>query len=98
MNMPRLYFAALVSIFLASCTSTSFNSTAFWPSDAEIEQYNAMMPFPEQITCSREREMGSRFSRRACYRMSDLQTRHEATQSLVEEIRESSRLYSANSF
>lgn len=96
--MIKLAFAVFTCTLFVSCSNSSPNSSSYWPSAAELEQYNSVVSYPDQITCRQERGMGSRISHRTCYRMSDLQNRNKATRKLVENIQASSQLYSIDSF
>jgi len=58
------------------------------PTNAEIEQYNAIAPHEQQIVCRLEAELGSRFKRRVCYRRGYLESMEKQGQSVVDAMRQ----------
>ena len=77
-----------VVLLLSSCASDSLTPIPRLPSDAEIEQYNALTPHDEQIVCRQEAELGSRFKRRVCYRRGYLESMEKQGQSVVDAMRQ----------
>jgi hypothetical protein len=54
------------------------------PTDAELEFYNAQVVHEQQIVCMEVTPLGSRFSRRECYRVGDLEAAAEQGQRVVD--------------
>ncbi len=69
---------------LAGCASNSSNPRPRLPTDAEVEQYNAQVPREQQIVCRMETRLGSRFRRRACYRVAYLESLNDQGQDVVD--------------
>lgn len=65
--MTKILITVLASTLLAACATDGLTPRPRMPTDAEIEQYNALVPPEKQIVCRMEAELGSRFKRRVCY-------------------------------
>ena len=92
--MIRTIITCAVFGLVTSCTAASLAPSSYWPSDMEIEQYNASVPAEQRIACFNERELGTRFKRKTCYRMSDLEKQQANTRSLVNAMQAASRAQS----
>ncbi len=81
--MRNFLFSILALGLLASCASNS-ESRPRLPTDAEVEQYNALAPEEDHIACFTRTELGSRFPRRQCYRVADLEAQKGQGQHVVD--------------
>ena len=72
---------------LAACATDGLTPRPRLPTDAEIEQYNAVAPHAEKIVCRMEKELGSRFKRRVCYRQGYLDSMAKQGQAVVDAMR-----------
>jgi hypothetical protein len=75
---------ALTAVAIAGCASDSSTPKPRLPTDAEVEQYNAQAPREQQIVCRMETRLGSRFARRACYRVGYLEDLNDQGQDVVD--------------
>ncbi|MBL4728293.1 MAG: hypothetical protein JKY40_02875 [Gammaproteobacteria bacterium] len=82
MTVQKLLFSLLLTSFLASCAGSDAGSRPRLPTDAEVVYYNSIAPEEEHIACFTRIELGSRFPRRSCYRVADL----EASEGLEQNI------------
>ncbi len=65
---------ALVSALAAACAAEPGDSApSRLPTDAEVEQYNALVPPEERIVCRRERQVTSTIPRRVCRLVVDVE-------------------------
>ena len=78
----------LTSLFLGACATDGLTPTPRLPTDAEVEQYNAIAPYEEQIVCRLEAELGSRFKRRVCYRRGYLESMEKQGSAVVDAMRQ----------
>lgn len=72
------------AMMLGACASGSSTPRPRLPTDAEVEQYNAQVPREQQIVCRMETKLGSRFPRRACYRVGYLEELNDQGQDVVD--------------
>jgi len=79
----RLFSLLLVSI-LASCASSESGERTRLPTDAEVAYYNSIAPEEDHIACFTRIELGSRFPRRSCYRVADLEDYEGQEQNVVD--------------
>lgn len=79
---------ALALLLLAACASDNLTPRLPVPTAAEVEQYNALVPYEEQIVCLMESELGSRFKRRNCYTRAFLDARDNQGQEVVDAMRQ----------
>ena len=75
----RTLLSGIVLVLLASCAATNEDSgpnvVYRLPTDAEVEQHNALMEDPgDRIVCRTERQVRSSIPVRNCYLVRDLQS------------------------
>ena len=73
MTMQKLLFTLLFASVLASCAASELEDRPRLPTDEEVAYYNSIAPEEDHITCFSRAVLGSRFARRACYRVADLE-------------------------
>lgn len=71
--MQKILFALLLGGMLASCAASDSEERPRLPTDAEVAYYNSLAPEEDHIACVTRTEIGSRFPRRYCYRVADLE-------------------------
>jgi len=76
--------SVLALLFVTGCAVTELTPQLPTPTPAEVEQYNAVVPYEEQIVCLMETELGSRFKRRKCYTRGYLDSRDNQGQAVVD--------------
>ena len=81
--MPKFILMISVACLLTSCASNDTPRPRM-PTDAELEFYNAQVPHEQQIVCRMETRLGSRFKRRACYRVGDIEAAAAQGQRVVD--------------
>ncbi len=64
MRPPGAPVLALAALLAAGCAATS--EAPRTPTDAEVEQHNALAAADERIVCRRETPVGSNIPRRVC--------------------------------
>ena len=69
---------------LASCAASETGDRVRLPTDAEVAYYNSIAPEEDHITCFTRTELGSRFPRRYCYRVADLEAQRNQGQAVVD--------------
>ena len=82
--MQKLLFSLLLAGFLASCAATESEDRARLPTDEEVVYYNSIAPEEDHIACFTRIELGSRFPRRSCYRIADLEKQEGLEQNVVD--------------
>ena len=82
--MQKLLFSLLLAAVLASCAASDTNGQARLPTDAEVTYYNSIAPEEDHIACFTRIELGSRFPRRSCYRVADLEAYDGLEQNVVD--------------
>lgn len=87
-DMVKVGCGALAMLFVTSCAVTELTPQLPTPTPAEVEQYNAVMPYEEQIVCLMETELGSRFKRRNCYTRGFLESRDGQGQAVVDAMKQ----------
>lgn len=81
--MSKLLLSILALSLLAGCVSSATPRPRL-PTDAEVEQYNALAPEEDHVACITRIELGSRSPRRSCYRVADLEAQKNQGQSVVD--------------
>ncbi len=84
--MHKLLFLTLILGLLTGCASAATPRPRL-PTDAEVERYNAIAPEEDHISCFTRTELGSRFPRRSCYRVADLESQKDQGQAVVDLMR-----------
>ncbi len=82
-----MHKALLLLLFigvLVSCASSDSEDRPRLPTDAEVAYYNSIAPEEDHITCFTRTELGSRFPRRYCYRIADLEAQRDQGQAVVD--------------
>lgn len=87
-DMTKLLYSALILLLFTACASDHLTPRLPVPTAAEVEQYNAVAPYEEQIVCLMEAELGSRFKRRHCYTRGFLDSRDNQGQAVVDAMRQ----------
>jgi len=82
--MQKLLFSLLLASFLASCAASETGDRARLPTDAEVVYYNSIAPEEDHIACFTRVELGSRFPRRSCYRIAELEAYEGQEQNVVD--------------
>ncbi len=83
-DIAKAVYWVLTMLFVTGCAVTELTPQLPTPTPAEVEQYNAVMPYEEQIVCLMETELGSRFKRRKCYTRGYLDSRDNQGQAVVD--------------
>lgn len=86
-DMKKLVCGVTTMLLLAACGS-NLTPRLPVPTPAEVEQYNAVVPYEEQIVCLMETELGSRFRRRVCYTRGYLESRDSQGQAVVDAMKQ----------
>lgn len=84
MTMQKLLFSLLLASVLVSCAASETQDRPRLPSDAEVVYYNSIAPEEDHIACFTRIELGSRFPRRSCYRLADLEAFEGQEQNVVD--------------
>ena len=71
--MKKLLVTLLLASGLAACAASESEDRPRLPTDAEVAYYNSIAPEEDHIQCVTRAELGSRFPRRSCYRVADLE-------------------------
>lgn len=82
--MQKLLFSLLLSGVLVACASSDSEDRPRLPTDAEVAYYNSIAPEEDHIACFTRTELGSRFPRRHCYRIADLEAQRNSGQAVVD--------------
>jgi len=82
--MHKLLLSALSVGILAGCAASESEDRARLPTDAEVAYYNSIAPVEDHIACFTRTELGSRFPRRYCYRVADLEAQRGQGQAVVD--------------
>ncbi|MEX0963929.1 MAG: hypothetical protein WDZ52_07820 [Pseudohongiellaceae bacterium] len=82
--MQKTLFPLLFTSILASCAASETEDRPRLPTDAEVAYYNSIAPEEDHITCFTRTELGSRFPRRSCYRVADLEAQRGQGQAVVD--------------
>lgn len=82
--MRKLLFSPLLASVLASCAASDSEDRVRLPTDAEVVYYNSIAPEEDHIACFTRVELGSRFPRRSCYRVADLEAQDGLEQNIVD--------------
>lgn len=82
--MRKLLFSLLMASVLASCAASDSEGRQRLPTDAEVVYYNSIAPEEDRIACFTRIELGSRFPRRSCYRVADLEAFAGQEQNIVD--------------
>jgi len=82
--MHKLLFSLLLAGVLASCAASETEDRSRLPTDAEVVYYNSIAPEEDHIACFTRVELGSRFPRRSCYRVADLEAYEGQEQNVVD--------------
>lgn len=82
--MQKFLCSLLLASVLASCASSESGERARLPTDAEVAYYNSIAPEEDHIACFTRIELGSRFPRRSCYRVADLEAASGLEQNVVD--------------
>ncbi|PCI75335.1 MAG: hypothetical protein COB20_13095 [SAR86 cluster bacterium] len=82
--MQKLLFSLLLTSVLASCATSETGDRPRMPTDAEVVYYNSIAPEEDHIACFTRIELGSRFPRRSCYRVADLEAYKGQEQNIVD--------------
>lgn len=82
--MQKLLFSLLLSSVLVSCAASDTEDRPRLPTDAEVVYYNSIAPEEDHIACFTRIELGSRFPRRSCYRIADLEAYDGQEQNVVD--------------
>lgn len=82
--MQKMLFSLLLASVLASCAASDTEDRARLPTDAEVVYYNSIAPEEDHIACFTRIELGSRFPRRSCYRIADLEAYDGLEQNVVD--------------
>lgn len=85
--MQKLLFSLLLASVLASCAASDLEDRPRLPTDAEVVYYNSIAPEEDHIACFTRIELGSRFPRRSCYRVADLEAYEGQEQNVVDLMR-----------
>ncbi len=72
--------ALLLLLLLSACEAIENREVRSFPTDAELEQYNASVPPEERIVCREEKPLGSRISQRVCRRAGEIDETADLTQ------------------
>lgn len=82
--MQKLLFSLLLVSALANCAASETEDRPRLPTDAEVVYYNSIAPEEDHIACFTRIELGSRFPRRSCYRLADLEAYEGQEQNIVD--------------
>lgn len=82
--MQKALSTLLLVSLLASCAASESEDHARLPTDAEVAYYNSIAPEEDHIACFTRTELGSRFPRRYCYRIADLEAQRDQGQAVVD--------------
>lgn len=82
--MHKLLLSLLSVGILAGCAASESEDRARLPTDAEVAYYNSIAPEEDHIACFTRTELGSRFPRRYCYRVADLEAQRGQGQAVVD--------------
>lgn len=74
----------MLSSVLASCAASDLEDRPRLPADAEVVYYNSIAPEEDHIACFTRVELGSRFPRRSCYRVAELEAHEGLEQNIVD--------------
>ncbi|GJM11607.1 MAG: hypothetical protein DHS20C12_00100 [Pseudohongiella sp.] len=85
--MRKILFSLLLASVLASCAASELKERPRLPTDAEVAYYNSIAPEEDHIACFTRIELGSRFPRRSCYRIADLEAGKGLEQNVVDAMR-----------
>lgn len=72
-HTARSTLFAVAGLLLATCGAGPGSQSPAFPSDAELEQYNASVAPEDRIVCQKERPVGSRISEQVCRRAGDVE-------------------------
>lgn len=87
-HITKMGWGVLAMLFVTGCAVSELTPELPTPTPAEVEQYNAVAPYEEQIVCLMEAELGSRFKRRKCYTRGYLESRDNQGTAVVEAMRQ----------
>ena len=82
--MQKQLFSLLLAGVLSSCAVSELDERPRLPTDAEVVYYNSIAPEEDHIACFTRIELGSRFPRRSCYRVADLEQGEGLEQNVVD--------------
>lgn len=82
--MQKLLLSLLLASVLASCAASGSGDRPRLPTDAEVVYYNSIASEEDHIACFTRIELGSRFPRRSCYRVADLEAYEGLEQNIVD--------------
>lgn len=82
--MQKALLSLLLVSLLASCAASESSERPRLPTDAEVAYYNSIAPEEDHIACFTRTELGSRFPRRYCYRIADLEAQRDQGQAVVD--------------
>lgn len=77
MRITRLLPGLAMLTLVAACSSTDREQVPVL-SDTELEQYNAQVDAKDRIYCREEPQLGSRLSRRVCFKVGQEEVRQQA--------------------
>lgn len=85
--LNKVFLSSLAILYLSSCAISEEEAAARdsrnnYPTDAEVEQYNASVDPSEHIVCRNEKPVGSHIPIRVCRKVADLDetTRHHRSE------------------
>ena len=82
--MQKALLSLLLVGLLASCAASESEDRVRLPTDAEVAYYNSIAPEEDHIACFTRTELGSRFPRRYCHRIADIEAQREQGQAVVD--------------
>lgn len=77
MNVVNVLVGVSALAVLTACSSTDREKVPVL-TDSQLEQYNASVEPKDRIYCHEEAQLGSRLSRRECYRVGNEQVRQQS--------------------
>ena len=75
--MQKSLFTLLLASVLVACAASESPERPRLPTDEEVAYYNSIAPEEDHIRCVTRTELGSRFPRRSCYRIADLENTND---------------------